>query len=371
MDEITIKQILSTLGYTNVTVTKNSAVVASSYTGRSERKSELYAINSLFPDFKFEDDGRSGYLVNNKFKIFMKPTRTASGLVLKPSLFKSIVDTYINFRDLPNKILTDIETHKDLSIDQKTLLISLVKYHMTFSDADYTEFKKVYASLKDSIQINTINNDFGEVLGPLAVIIKQLISIDPSDAKIFYPSRSNEPLLDYKIMTGSGSSAKIYKISAKSGDTTNTLKPGDVYKLIESEPALKQKYSSTDQYQVVKLLTENTWKQGPITALNYLKQKGYTEANWLKTTDYTEQTRQASENSLVAISKSKLDFTNMFKDATNSKVYYVKFKLEDTGEIKWEILKDETNRNSAVKNIYLRSKNFVGRPNGDKLGFQP
>ena len=37
----------------------------------------------------------------------------------------------------------------------------------------------------------------------------------------------------------------------------------------------------------------------------------------------------------------------------------------------WEILKDNANRPEAKKRIEFRSKNYVGRPNGDKLGFQP
>jgi hypothetical protein len=369
------KKQLKTIGIEKYTQVGNSIILASKQSSRSARKSELQAVTKFFKGSKLIDDGRSGYVeakISNKtVKIFSKPERTASGIVLKPSFFSGLTDTEIPYSQYGNKLLASIQENQSLDASQKKLLESLARYHLSFSPSDLANFKKIYAKFKQTIPINTINNDFGEVLGPLAVIKKKLLPITPSSAKIFIPGKSNEPLLDYRIIVGAGPAATQYKISAKSGDTTNTLKPGDVMQLIDQDAKLKRKHAASHQYNVLKLLAEGSWKQGPIDALGYLKKQRYSEAKWLVDTTYAESTRQQSENSLVEISKKSLDFSDIYFDATNAKVYYVKFSLSNDGTPQWEILKDEKNRPESKKRIEFRSKNYVGRPNGDKLGFQP
>ena len=294
----------------------------------------------------------------------MKPSRVASGIILKPQFFKELVDTEIKFSEYVPSLLKSINNHPKLNEEQNILLTSMVN---AVNMNNTTNFKKVYSKLKDSISVNTLNTDFSEMLGPIAIIRKRLLPISDLDATVFFPSRGNEPLLDYKIITES----KTYKISAKSGDSTNTLKPTDVLNLIDHEERLKAKYAKTTQYKILKILKENSWKEGPIKALFSLKGKGFSETDWLKTDKYTEDTRQASENSLVKISRETLDFTPLFTEATSLKVFYVKFKMDTSGEMKWDLLKDEPNRQSNLKRITFRSKNYKGRSNGDKLGFQP
>jgi hypothetical protein len=350
-------------------IVDNSVIFSSTYSGRSERKSELQKISSVFPDFTMvvKSDGKF-YLENKKgsktYRILMKPSRVSSGILLKPQFFSGLVDQYIDLGSYHNILIHAINTNNKLSEDQQLLLISLVNAVKT---NDYNKFKNIFSSLKNTISLNTINNDFGELLGPIAIVSKKLLPISASGSKVFFPARGNEPLLDYKIITAS----KVYKISAKSGDSTNTLKPGDVLSLIDAEPKLYTKYSNSLQYKVLNALKDNTWKQGPIEALSILKDNGFKEANWLESKTYTEKIRQESENTLVKISRESLDFTEMFHDATRLKVFYVKFKLDENGAAKWDILKDDKNRNEKIKKINFRSKNFVGRSNGDKLGFQP
>jgi len=372
-NETQFKKFLKGLGITTYRTAGNSIVLSSTQRSRSGRKSELVAVQAFFKGSKYIDDGRSGYVVtkvnNKEIKIFSKPEKTASGIILKPSFFEGITDIDIPLSEYAEKVEKGIKSNDKLDGQQKQLLLALLKYHTTFSTADLTALKKTFNALKTTLPLSTINNDFGEVLGPLAILKKKLLPINIRTAVVFIPSRSNEPLLDYRIYDKEKKTN--YKISAKSGDTTNTLKPGDVIKLIDGSAKIKQKHQSTDQYKVLQLLTENTWKEGPILALNYLKSKNFSETKWLKETNYTEPTRQQSENSLVKISKESLDFTNIYVDATNAKVYYVKFLLDATGVPAWEILLDSKNRPKSDKRIEFRSKNFVGRPNGDKLGFQP
>lgn len=372
-NETQFKKFLKGIGITTYRVAGDSIILSSSQRSRSGRKSELNSVQAFFKGSKYIDDGRSGYVetkVNSKtIKIFSKPEKTASGIVLKPSFFDGITDVQIPLSEYAEKVKNGITSNEKLDGQQKQLLLALLKYHVTFSPADLSALKKTFASLKQTLPLNTINNDFGEVLGPLAILKKKLLPINARTCSVFLPSRSNEPLLDYKIYDREKNTE--YKISAKSGDTTNTLKPGDVLMLIDESDKMKRKHQSTDQYKVLKLLKENSWKEGPILALKYLKDKNYSEAKWLKNTNYTEPARQQSENSLVKISKDSLDFTNIYTDATNAKVYYVKFALDQSGVPDWDILLNEEDRPKVKKRIEFRSKNFVGRPNGDKLGFQP
>lgn len=372
-NETQFKKFLKGIGITTYRVAGNIIVLSSSQRSRSGRKGELNSVQAFFKGSKYIDDGRSGYVeakINSKtIKIFSKPEKTASGIVLKPSFFDGITDVQIPLSQYAEKVEQGIKNTDKLDSKQKQLLLALLKYHVTFSSADLTVLKRTFASLKDVLPLSTINNDFGEVLGPLAILKKKFLPINVRTCSVFLPSRSNEPLLDYKIYDREKKTE--YKISAKSGDTTNTLKPGDVLMLIDESDKMKKKHQSTDQYKVLKLLKENSWKEGPILALNYLKDKNFAEAKWLKDIKYTEPSRQQSENSLVKISKESLDFTNIYTDATNAKVYYVKFLLNQTGVPDWEILVNEEDRPKVKKRIEFRSKNFVGRPNGDKLGFQP
>jgi len=293
-------------------------------------------------------------------------------LLLKPQFFKSITDKYIKYDDYGPEVITSIDKNEKLQTLQKEYLKTLVKYNMNPTPANTSSLKKTYKMLKDSIPISTINNDFGEVLGPIAVVNLGLLPIKKDEAYVFVPGRGNEPLLDYKIMTKVGNKTEVYKISAKSGDTTNTLKPGNVYQLIKEEEKLYTKFKNTTEFKVIEILTTNSWKEGPIEAVKYLKTKQIAKAKWIYKGDtYTESVRQRAEDSLVNISKEDLDFTPLFAAATNLKIYYVKFKMGTDGIPIWEILKDDVNRPTAKKRIQFRSKNYVGRTNGDKLGFQP
>lgn len=378
-NEPAFKKFLKGIGVTAYKEAGNSIVLSSSSKSRAARKSELQATQAYFNKAKIKstliDDGRSGYLevtINSKkIKIFSKPEKTAAGIILKPSFFSGLTDVDIKMSEYGDKLLDAIKSNSVLDSHQKELLLALAQYHITFSPTDLAKFKKTFKAYGETLPINTINNDFGEVLGPLAVVKKKLLPLSMSTTKVFIPGRSNEPLLDYKLIATKGSDITVYKISAKSGDTTNTLKPGDVIKLIDEEHKILSKHKNSDEYKVLKLLAENSWKEGPIKALAHLKSKNLHEAKWLKDATYTEQTRQQAENSLMEISKKSMDFTKLYKDATHAKIYYVKFKLEPAGTLDWELLKDDPNRPEAHKRIEFRSKNYVGRPNGDKLGFQP
>ena len=371
------KNELKKLGFTNYRVAGNDIVISSTDTARAKRKSLLQTIQSAFlKDSEYVKDKGAGFLriklSSKTIKVFVKPEKTSSGILLKPNFFAGMTDVEIPFIGYGNKLLNSIESNITLVQEQKELLKSLVNYHMTFSSTDLNKLKNTFISFKDTIPISTINNDFGELLGPLAIINKNLIKEIPSSGvSIFVPFRGNFPLLDYKLIVN-GNKNTVFKISAKSGDTTNTLKPGDVLNLLEEEPKLLKKYKDSVQFNIVKILNENTVKLGPIEAIKFLKTKDFKKASFINpSSTYTEQLRQQCENLLVSISKEDLDFTGMFNDATNAKIHYIKFQLGSDGTPIWSYIEPQKNRPKlGNKRIAFRSKNFIGRA-ADKLGFQP
>ena len=306
-------------------------------------------------------------------KFELKPESTAGSLILKPNLFGSatnkVVDVDIPYGSYRGRLVSAIDQTTKLNEVQKDFLKLLVDYTASPSSATKTKIAKLLTGGLIGIQINTINNDFGEVLGPIAVMTKGFLPIDSKSAVVRIPARSNEPLLDYKITDKN----REYKISAKSGETTNTLKPGDVVALIKGSKKLYSKWKDTPQFKLIEILDTESTKQGPISAGMYLKKNGFKSYfDWLKNEQYTEEVRQQAEDTIVKISREALDMTPIFADATNTKVFYVKFKLSISGDMEWKLVetpKDKQNDAATKKRVTFRSKNYVGRP-GDKLGFQ-
>jgi hypothetical protein len=315
----------------------------------------------------------AGGIVIGSAKIVLKPSKKGGQLILKPNIFgknQNLVDEKIPSANYYNALLNAITETDKLDSLQKEILTTLAANANRDSPKTKTAMRNVMKHINVSLNINTINNDFGELLGPLAIMSRKLLPIDSGSATVFIPGRSNEPLLDYKITD----STKEYKISAKSGEATNTLKPGDVIKLIEDSKHYKKKWKEKPEFKVLEILNTNSWKEGPVDAAIYLKNNGY-KKNFtsIKKNEYTEESRQAAENALVKFSKEVMDFSQIFKDATTAKVYYVKFLLEMSGAQKWQLVKNtnqKKNEAQAQKRIVFRSKNYVGRHNGDKLGFQ-
>lgn len=126
------------------------------------------------------------------------------------------------------------------------------------------------------VEMSSIKNDFGEILGGIAAVNQNLLgkfynNVNFSGSSLEYPLAQNEPLKDYSIFIGKTE----YVISAKiSGATSNTVKPQDILKLIDKSSSIsakrKNELKSSLEYQVLDILgTENTLK-GPLKALSYV-----------------------------------------------------------------------------------------------------
>lgn len=379
MTDAKFRKIISSIGILRYEILSAKSIVLYGPTkSRNDRKSSLVELADLLKSYGARYDGSSaasgaGAVNVGSAKIILKPEKVAGALILKPGLFGNgklkIVDEDIPFSQYYNRVVSCINATEKLSDEQKEVLLSIVDHTRTNTAASKAKMTKVLRTLGNTLQINTINNDFGEILGPIAIQANGLLPIDYKSAVVKVPGRSNEPLLDYKITDKN----KEYKISAKSGTTTNTLKPGDVISLVEADKSLAKKWKKTPQFKVLEILNEGTTKQGPIDAAVWLKNNGYEkEFSWLKKSTYSEEARQKAEDSIVRISRESLDFTPIFKDATESKVYYVKFRMSMTGDTEWKLVetpKDKKEEKKTEKRVTFRSKNFVGRAK-DKLGFQ-
>ena len=359
-------------------ISARSVVLYGSTKSRSDRAAALKEFATLYEKIgakygKTASSSGAGFVQIGNAKFEMKVESSAGSHILKPGFFgtpmSKIVDTDIPYKSYTNGVITAIEETQKLTTVQKDFLKLLVEQTAGPTSTRKAAIGKILLNNMSGLALNTINNDFGEVLGPIAIMTKGLLPISGKSAVVFIPGRSNEPLLDYKIRDDK----QEYKISAKSGETTNTLKPGDVVNLIKPDKRLLKKWKDTPQYKVLEILNEGSTKQGPITAGLWLKKNGYEKYfDWLKKDDYTEEIRQKSEDTIVKISKEALDFTPIYADATNQKVFYVKFKLSQSGDMEWKLVetpKDKKNKETVSKRVSFRSKNYVGRP-GDKLGFQ-
>ena len=379
MTDIKFRKIISSIGIIRYEILSTKSIILFGPTrSRNDRKNSLVELADLLKSYGARYDGSSsasgaGAVAIGSLKIILKPERAAGNLILKPGIFGDgrlkIVDEDIPFSEYYGRLVSCINATDKLSDEQKEVLLSIVEYTRNNSAKSKSKMAKILRALGSTLQLSTINNDFGELLGPIAIQANGLLPINYDSAVVRVPGRSNEPLLDYKITD----SNKEFKISAKSGTTTNTLKPNDVIHLIESDDTLAKKWKKTPQFNVIKILNEGTTKQGPIDAAKWLKENGYQEQfKWLKKTTYTEEVRQKSEDTIVKISRESLDFTPIFKDATESKVYYVKFRMSMTGDTEWKLVetpKDKSDEKKTQKRVTFRSKNFVGRAK-DKLGFQ-
>ena len=367
------KKLLLNLGIKNYEIVGESMIVAfSSARSRVVRIEILQELAKLLgAEYKKESTYSSvGYILfpETKIKIVLKPIRTGGNIILKPKFFEQdgheIVDIDIPQEKYYKRLVEAVCYNEKLTNLQKELLVNLIDDSHKPTRITSNIIRNSMDLFLENLDISTVNNDFGELLGPLSIQSRNLLPINFSEAKIFIPGRSNEPLLDYRIED----STKEYKISAKSGETTNTLKPGDVVKLIQDNPKWKGKI----EFDILEILNDNGWKQGPIEACFYLKQKGkfLNEVGWLSDNQYTEETRQECENTLVKLSRERIDFTPIFVDATKAQIYYVNYRLDPSGKITWKLMETSDKKDQVTKRIKFRSKNYIGRPNGEKLGFQ-
>jgi len=313
--------------------------------------------------------------VRFSFDNIVKPGNKASAAVsLKPQAF-NVVGPSLQFATYKSRVLAALDERTDLTGPVKSYLRLLVEHWSGMATAA-KKITALYPAVKDQIPINDVNKDFGEVLGPLAVLKHNVLAGTghkvTTNSAIFIPVRPNEPLMDYKVGD--------VVISAKSGVTTNTVKGKDILDLLAKKTALVNKYKASKEYKVLEILTTNSTLDGPAAAVKMLLgTAGY--ATWLKGNSYLTVTKKGKytptelnyecEKFLQSTSKAGwLNYTKLFADAIKGNVVYVKFEVDATGVGAFEsIVAADIIKSATGSRPYLRSKNGYTRA-GDKMGIQ-
>jgi hypothetical protein len=334
-----------------------------------------------------------GTICRVTFDNIQKPGRKTS-VAFKPQTF-GIGETKYNIENYVDLVLTNIEERNDIIPEVKNYLQALMLYFAGFEDINF-----VTNAYIPTLPFNDIKKDYGEVIGPVAIIKKGLlkdkgISI-PSDnrtAKIYVPSRPNEPLMDYGIIVRN----ETFVISAKSGTTTNVVKPQDIINLLEKDPKKVRKHQNTEQYKVLKSLAENGIVDGIILAASKMaggpsenaandvkikmKSGSYGDykydmslfAPFINQNTYLKTKKKPTLNEIMYecekivanASKTRLNFTDIFKDAVENQVIYVKFDIVGKTP-KFEVI---MNDDLKAMRVTLRSKNGYTR-RSDRIGIQ-
>lgn len=351
---------------------------------------------------KFDSKAVIQYKVGNKNKIvrvtfdnIAKPGVKASGAAsLKPQAF-GVKETKYSFAEYTKVVSSTIEERKDISSELKTYLSALFNHYATGKPSK-AEVTKIYNKVKDNIPINDINKDFGEVLGPVAILANKLlqskkISLTKTTAKIYVPERPNEPLMDYGIIQGN----KQIVVSAKSGTTTNVVKPPDILMLLKKNSKSEKKWKDKKEYKLLQKLSEESILTGPIKAVsamyptmisekaaNSVTKTGYDKAafsNFINSNTYLSSKKNPTANEIMyecekliqaETKNGNLDMNSIFADAIKEEVVYVKFELDSTGVGKWGVIvSDDIKKINSYGRAYLRTKNGYTRAS-DRMGVQ-
>jgi hypothetical protein len=365
--------------------------------GYIEAGAPIVALDSFY-DTKYPISyNNRKYLVT--FNNIQKPiSKKVSGIKLKPQDFKCFVKETWNVNELAAALIDEIEEREDLQPDLKTYATMLVKY---WSKTDTSVTAESFRKLKQPDRgINELNKDFGEILGAMACIKHNILKDNKitSSSKMMFPLRGNEPLIDYYIL-----GREKISISAKSGSTTNTLKPSDILNLLESK---RSSYRS-QSLDLMRVIRDNTTVQFPFMAVNMfskgiLSDAAIEEAKKFKVSDFAQKNYSyelfedlikliqiPGSSTRVPPSVGQIFYytekyiinkanttpaynpTAAFIEATKGQVIYVRFKITPTfpqGEFSVEM--SDSMDEKVQKQVKWRSKNATTRA-ADKLGVQP
>lgn len=339
---------------------------------------------------KFEAGGKT-YYARVPFDNIAKPGVKASGAAsLKPQAF-NIGDKKYGLAEYKQTVLKAIETRKDLPPLLQEYLEMLFRY-CSGERAFQQKLATMYRESANDLPLNDINKDFGEVLGPVALHSFQLLKSKgvmlPSTMQVYVPPRPNEPLMDYAVFAGSTK----YTISAKSGTTTNVVKPADIINLIESNSEKKRKWSNTNEFKLLQTLQQYSALEGPIRAVSVLYPKlipqnikidkstnvSVTFAEFIRQNTYLKSKKSPTLNEVMyecekmiqqETKTGKINMNKLFADAISGQVIYVKFELDSSGVGSWDVIASDNIGAANSKRIYMRSKNGYTRAS-DKMGIQ-
>lgn len=340
---------------------------------------------------------KTGFVTFNNIQ---KPIgKRVSGIKLKPQDFKFFVKENWGAKELAAALIDEIEERDDLEPSLKNYL-SLITAYWSGETVTMDAIRSAHGKVDKGIA--EVQKDYGEMLGAIACCTKGIlkekgITVGP-DVKINFPMRGNEPLVDYYVTDSKNGKLSI---SAKSGETTNTLKPKDVLDLIASQHQTAQ-WSQKPVYKFMQIVIDSSTVMMPFNAINMIEGKdvlsdaALTEASKFKSANFMRkdyniklfadlmkivgipantqptmgQLFYATEKYVVKKANEKYPPGDIFKAATSKSVIYVKFEVTQSkpaGEFK--ILASDATV-IPKKDVFWRSKNATNRA-ADKIGLQP
>lgn len=256
-----------------------------------------------------------------------------------------------NFKDFAAVIKHAIKNHPEIPSHLSEYLISLV---------DVARGAKVQVKLFDKVKcdnalLNSVDNDFMEVLGPFFVA-KEFPEF--KDSVVNFPIDGNEPLYDFSMTTGV-SGARLFS-SKKSKGKVNTLKAPVVYDRVITKKALCKKYNR--EFDILRIIKTCKTKEAADALNEYLAE---TFTDYKKAPASTDaKTFVDLERAVVEfINKSDLNFTPLVKAALPN-VSYVRSSTDQDGS---PLLKSITT-GTQIQRAQFRSKSSHGHIS-DKLGF--
>lgn len=310
---------------------------------------------------------------------------------LQPQSF-GIVGIEYGISEYIRLLKQNIRNRSDITGDLQSYLLDLVSFSEV-GTADFTGYDAKELPLADIIKY------FGEVLGPIHCIKRGLLNKlnlgIGATSKIFIPTSTTEPLLDYYLIRADG---KRIPISAKATGTSNPLKVDYIVNKIKQTPMLFKKYQSTIEFKVLDAINNNSMLNGPfIGAMLIGKISEQAAAASISTTNRIVQNTEPfkelikgdtrlsvmpknikpslmqlsyiCEKKIVEYSRTNsARFTNMIKDALAEEIVFVKLSINPNTKTP-EFKAQQAVGASSIGLVKLRSKNGYDAKS-DKLGFQ-
>jgi hypothetical protein len=288
------------------------------------------------------------------------------------------------------------------SLEDKTL-VGVLK---AIRNAKHGETINIEGLTKE--QLEEINLYYSECVSPLLIQKHNMVGNLSANTWCILPPAQNQGMYDSILINGK----KVFLVSNKQWKSIpNTLKIGDVVKLIENTPRLEKKWKNKKAFKVFKILEANKVITGPIKAVMQLypdlinipkKELQYLINQMSLHNDIIIKKPPKSligmlymfpdvykhfklkgnkltgtainfifERILIEVSKRDKSFNELFFDAVNV-VRFFKFYLTENGKVLYKVEKIKLNGKPAQ----LRSKQGVERRSHhgflklDKLGFQ-
>ena len=342
---------------------------------------------------------------------------------LKPQDFAMPLDKKVSFNKYYNGVMSALGEREDVPLVIRAYLKALVKY--CYEHKDHQNLQKTYKNLmgtKYAGAISEIESDFSEIMAPLCVLERGqgeltkmgFKGLTKENTMIYVPKKGNEPLMDFALY---GRDGREYKFSVKKATgVTNTVKPKDIIELMKD---LTKVYEGEDNYEILKVLAENSIKLGPLYAFKEaykrfervqgkLKQAGLDwnidmmipdgrmpdvelyQAQWTKVMsvyynegidywnepDFTDGplgvVSLTCQTALEKMTKGEKlwNYRDIIVDVVMKQVSFYKFKL-NKGDPQFFMSNDLYNKIPNNAQFYLRNKSSKSRPYRETVGVQP